>query len=70
MTDEEKQDYLLGQIMALGCAVRALLATHPEPEKAKARLIEELDATEGKNLPIPVQETFNKGLDKIRSYLL
>lgn len=70
MNDEERQDYFLGQIMALGCAVKALLAAHPEPEKVKERLIAELEATEGRNLPVPVQDTFYKGIDKIRSYLL
>lgn len=70
MNDEERQDYFLGQIVALASAVKALLATHPEPEKVKERLIAELEGTEGKNLPMPVQETFYKGIDKIRSYLL
>ncbi len=69
MNSEEREDYILGQVMALSCAVKALLSTHPNPEQAKAIFIAELEATEGRALAVPVQESFTKGIQKVRAYL-
>lgn len=69
MNSEEREDYLLGQVMALSCAVKALLSTHPNPAQARSVFITELEATEGHALAIPIQESFMKGLQKIRDFL-
>lgn len=55
--------------MALSCAVKALLSTHPNPEQAKAIFIAELEATEGHALAVPIQDSFMKGLQKVRDFL-
>ena len=69
MDSEQREDYLLGQIMALTCAVKVILNTHPNPERARAAFVAEVEATEGRALAMPVQESFTKGLHKVREYL-
>lgn len=70
MTNEERQDHILGQVMAVSCAVKALLDTHPNPEQARAIFIAQLEATEGHALAIPVADTFMTGLEKVRAFLI
>lgn len=69
MDSKEREDYLLGQVMALSCAVKALMATHPHPEQARALFIAEVEATEGHALPMPVRESFLQGLEKVLTFL-
>lgn len=69
MDSEQREDYLLGQVMALSCAVKALLNTHPNPDQARAVFLAEVEATEGRALAMPVQESFAKGLQKVQEFL-
>ncbi|MEX3688871.1 hypothetical protein AB3X91_30690 [Paraburkholderia sp. BR14263] len=70
MNDQERQDYLLGHVTALACAIRALIDHHPQKESVLTHFGAHLQQTGDLALPDPISEAYWNGLEAIRAYLL
>ncbi|WP_124836464.1 MULTISPECIES: hypothetical protein [Burkholderia] len=70
MNNEERQDYLYGEIAALACAVRALIEHHPNKPLVTAQFEANLEQTDAFALPETISESYRDALTNIRTYLL
>jgi len=67
---EPNIDRLIGEVAALGLAVRALFITHPDRKSAAACFHAEYERAVSEALPRPLPDEFLAGMQSVRDRVL
>jgi len=70
MTDQEKIDFVAGQVSGLKILVRALIEVHPAPELLKEVLVRKYQTALASTIPTPVTEAFLAGMRAEAGFLM
>ena len=68
-SDEERQDFMLGQLAALSAFAQAVLLCHPRPYSLLLEFEAQILKAEAVSLPVAVSESYQEGLQHIVSTL-
>ena len=70
MTDAEKASYLEGEIVVLSALLRAMIASHPNPQKLLADFEERFQAALSGTVPTTVGDSYLEGMHAARRTLV